>query len=937
MSDKSKKRKRSADVEKDVDDIDTQPTKKSKKSSQVEDEEGGDSQALHNFVPEVSDEDADSEELDEPDEGPVRIKNDDDAMSEQQEEDLAELLNDKSVEEEEPSGEDIMDDDLLEKDYEEKPELDHYDPELLDDTQYVPMSLAERIRAERDLEHRDELEGRNSRNSRLPAALFSDSDMDDDEDTQQKFPRRRVAFEDTQQTALDEEDDEDEEPINLEDKKGPLREWIVLDGPRREIARRYRNFLRTYVDEHGHNVYIERIKTMCATNKESLILSWVQLAEQVPVLAAWVADAPSEMLPILDEVTMLEVKLLFPEYQQIHPEVHVRIADLPVVDSIRDIRQVHLNCLIRVGGVVTRRTGVFPQLKYLKYNCGVCQIVLGPYYQENDTMEIKPTSCPECQSKGPFSLNTEQTVYRNYQKITLQESPGTIPPGRLPRSKDVILLHDLIDNVKPGDEVEITGIYRNSFDRILNSQHGFPVFKTVIEANHVFKKDDILEGFRLTEEDEHVIRKLAKDENIGEKIIQSMAPSIYGHHDIKTAIALSLFGGEAKEINKKHKIRGDINVLIMGDPGTAKSQFLKYIEKTAHRAVYTTGQGASAVGLTAAVRKDAITREWTLEGGALVLADRGVCMIDEFDKMNDKDRTSIHEAMEQQSISISKAGIVTTLQARASVIAAANPIKGRYDSSLSFAQNVDLTEPILSRFDILCVVRDLVDPVLDERLADFVLQSHTRSHPDYIQSENEEAYKSTEGPIPQEILRKYILYAKTRCHPRLTRIDRDKISKLYAELRRESMTNGSIPMTVRHVESIIRMTEAHAKMHLREYCTADDVNMAIRVMLNSFINSQKFSISRSLRNTFRKYITYKRDHIELCHHFLLILVNETVRYHQARDKGQLPATIEIDCEEFESRMREHDITDLKPFYTSSLFASHKFTYDARKRVILKAF
>jgi DNA replication licensing factor MCM2 len=157
-------------------------------------------------------------------------------------------------------------------------------------------------------------------------------------------------------------------------------------------------------------------------------------------------------------------------------------------------------------------------------------------------------------------------------------------------------------------------------------------------------------------------------------------------------------------------------------------------------------------------------------------------------------------------------------------------------------------------------------------------------------------------PIPQEILRKYILYAKTRCHPRLTRIDRDKISKLYAELRRESMTNGSIPMTVRHVESIIRMTEAHAKMHLREYCTADDVNMAIRVMLNSFINSQKFSISRSLRNTFRKYITYKRDHIELCHHFLLILVNETVRYHQARDKGQLPATIEIDCEEFESRV-----------------------------------
>lgn len=268
-------------------------------------------------------------------------------------------------------------------------------------------------------------------------------------------------------------------------------------------------------------------------------------------------------------------------------------------------------------------------------------------------------------------------------------------------------------------------------------KNGFPVFSTVIEANHINKKEDLFAAFRLTEDDERKIRKLSKDPRIAKKIIKSMAPSIYGHDNIKTAIALSLFGGESKNINLKHSIRGDINVLLLGDPGTAKSQFLKYVEKTAHRAVFATGQGASAVGLTASVRKDPVTREWTLEGGALVLADKGVCLIDEFDKMNDADRTSIHEAMEQQSISISKAGIVTTLQARCAVVAAANPTRGRYNPTIPFSQNVDLTEPILSRFDILCVMKDTVDAVKDELLARFVIGSHTRSHPRFDQAEDE--------------------------------------------------------------------------------------------------------------------------------------------------------------------------------------------------------
>lgn len=210
----------------------------------------------------------------------------------------------------------------------------------------------------------------------------------------------------------------------------------------------------------------------------------------------------------------------------------------------------------------------------------------------------------------------------------------------------------------------MTGIYRNNFDASLNTKNGFPVFSTIIEANYISRNSNASLALTLTEADEKAIRALSRDPRITKRIVKSIAPSIYGHEDIKTALALSLFGGVKKDIKNKHRIRGDINVLMLGDPGTAKSQFLKYMEKTAPRAVFTTGQGASAVGLTASVRKDPVTREWTLEGGALVLADKGVCLIDEFDKMNEGDRTSIHEAMEQQTISISKAGIITTLQVR---------------------------------------------------------------------------------------------------------------------------------------------------------------------------------------------------------------------------------------------------------------------------------
>jgi len=837
------------------------------------------------------------------------------------------------LDEEEGEGEELFGDNM-EADYRAIPQLDVYDRSILDDDEdQSELDIEGRRDAEREMRKRDRESGVAAGRGRR--GLLYDED-DDDEADPSTARRRRLA-----ERAAEREYADDEEMIesieNLEDMKGhTVREWVGLAAPRLEIKNRFKQFLKTYCDERGDNVYRMKIKTMCEGNKHSLDVNYQTLANEHQVLAYFLPEAPSEMLKIFDEAAKEVVLSMFKNYERIAPYIHCRISELPLLEELRSLRQLHLNQLIRTCGVVTTSTGILPQLCMVKYDCVKCRFVLGPFYQGQNE-EMKPGSCPQCQSRGPFEINMEQTLYQNYQKIRIQESPSKVAAGRLPRSKDVVLLADLVDSCKPGDEIEVTGIYRNNYDGSLNTANGFPVFATVIEANYIEKQDNKMVVSALTDEDVREIIKLSKDERIGERIMSCIAPSIYGHEDIKRAIALALFGGVAKDPGGKHKLRGDINILMCGDPGTAKSQFLKYIEKTAHRPVFTTGQGASAVGLTAYVQRHPVTKEWTLEAGALVLADRGVCLIDEFDKMNDADRTSIHEAMEQQSISISKAGIVTSLQARCSIIAAANPIGGRYDSTLTFSENVDLTEPILSRFDMLCVVRDLVDPVKDEMLARFVVNSHVKHHPNNEPGENDEDLLSApEQPkfetIPQEMVKKYIIYAKDKVKPNLQNMDQDKVSKMFASLRRESMITGSIPITVRHIESMIRMAEAHARMHLREYVHEDDVNMAIRVMLESFIDTQKFSVMRNMKKTFARYLSFKKDNNELLLFVLKQLVRDQITYHKNRYRTE-PTIIEIGEDDFMDRARQVDVHNLLTFYESDIFTANRFQYDKTQKVI----
>jgi DNA replication licensing factor MCM2 len=905
------------------------------------------------------------------------------------------IMEQQQEHEEEGEGEDLLENAF--QDYQRIEALDTYGREGIDEREYNQMGLEERSAAEREIADR-ETDDLKRRGIGGRSGQFYDGLMEVEEDDDARRQRRgRMGRGADLDDTLDREDEaevegdrvmdeeelfETEEEVNLEAFDVPLREWIAQERTRTEVQRKFRRFLMTFEpsdDEAEANddnakkrkrkniIYEDRIRNMCASNLQSLEVSYMHLMEAAPTLAMWLVDAPRDMFDVLNEVATYHTRRIFPSYGAIQDEIIVRVAGMPIMDSLRALRRTHLDTLIKVNGVVTRRSSVYPQLKLAYYDCVRCKDTMGPYRVDEaslmsssgpdgsakDAAEMhQPSACSGCDSEGPFRMNATRSHYRNYQRVNLQETPGSVPPGRVPRTKEIILTNDLIDAARPGEEVEITGIYSHTYDYSLTQKSGFPVFSTFIFANHLRRKEDASAVANLSEADKAEILELARDPKIGDRIVESIAPSIYGHKHVKTALAMSLFGAVPKNISDKHRIRGDINVLLLGDPGTAKSQMLKYAEKTAPRAVYSTGKGASAVGLTASVHKDPITKEWTLEGGALVLADRGVCLIDEFDKMNEQDRTSIHEAMEQQTISVSKAGIVTSLQARCAVLAAANPIGGRYDSSCTFAENVELTDPILQRFDLLCVLQDTVDPVADERLALFVTGSHMRSVStnEYtrglVELPNLEAGETTGSGyskakiIPQDLLRKYIQYARTNVKPVLrgNTFDQEKIASLYVALRKESAISGGVPIAVRHIESIMRLAEAHAKMHLREYVRDDDMDASIGMMLQSFITAQKFSVRRQLKRSFAKFLSSGEDRAHLLLHILQGMmrneqVYQTIRLRQRNQGLEMLDTLEIPLSEFEGKARERRIYDVSEFCAGEAFQEAGYHLDTGRGVI----
>ncbi|KPM07497.1 DNA replication licensing factor mcm2-like protein [Sarcoptes scabiei] len=854
---------------------------------------------------------------------PNRIDDDDDqAVDPEYEDEVERLLNDATSEVERPSsqnngqmrrnrnrnietddgeesGEELFGDNF-EKDYQPRPELDVYERDQLDDASYSELSIDARREAEAELRERDRAEGRLT--GRMRRGLDIYDDISEVSEPEQPARKRRFNRKTAEMFGETENDETMVESIeNLEDTRGlSVRDWIIQMAPKREIFNRFKEFLINTCDEKKRFIYRDKIKAMVEENRQSFEVEYHVLAAKEQILAYFLPDAPLEMFEIFNAAAKDIVLKIYPAYDRIVKEIFVRISQLPLLEDICSLRQLHLNQLVRTHGVITSSTSILPQLSVVKYDCLKCHYVLGPFVQ-TQLSETRPGSCPECQSSGPFSLNMEETVYQNYQRITIQEAPGQVTAGRIPRSKDVILLGDLCDSCRPGDEVEITGVYSNSYDGSLNIANGFPVFSTVVLGNHVLRKDNWAAVISITDDDISEILKLSKDYRIADRIIASIGPSIYGYKKVKRALAFSLFGGESKNPGEKHRIRGDINVLLCGDPGTAKSQFLKYLSKIAPRAVFTTGQGASAVGLTASVQKSPITKEWTLEAGALVLADRGVCLIDEFDKMSDQDRTSIHEAMEQQTKFVVRSHIrhhpYATDEDREKIKAVT--LQDQID-------NLEQNEENLSTQDQIA-----------ELSSDIEL-------------------------IPQDLLRKYIIYARQRIHPKLAKIDKDKITRLYSELRHESMLTGSIPITARHIESIIRCAEAHARMHLRDAVGETDINIAIQTIIDSFIETQKHSVQKTMMKTFSRYST--RSTTDLLFTLLRQMIQEELlmrrnryRSREQRESDELIEKIEIKEPEFAKRARQLEIYHLKNFYDSRTFSLHNYHYDPKRKLIIQTF
>ncbi|MEM1578188.1 MAG: minichromosome maintenance protein MCM [Archaeoglobaceae archaeon] len=509
-----------------------------------------------------------------------------------------------------------------------------------------------------------------------------------------------------------------------------------------------------------------------------------------------------------------------------------RIYSLPVTRKIliRNLRSAHISKFLAIEGIVRKVTEVRPRVVSAAFLCSECKSIT--YVPQEDSMLRYPFQC-RCGGKK-FLFNPERSISVDSQRAKVQEYPENLRGGEQPQSIDVILEGDLSGVINPGDRIILNGIVRAK-------PRGFQQRKLThmdlyMEANSIEIVQQEYEEFEITEKDKEKILALAKSDDIYERIVKTIAPSIYGHEDIKLAIALQLFGGVPKKLPDGTEIRGDIHILLVGDPGVAKSQLLKYVHRIAPRSVYTTGKGTTSAGLTATAVRDEIDGRWTLEAGALVLADKGIALVDEIDKMRKEDRSALHEALEQQTISVAKAGINAILKARCALLAAANPKYGRFDRYSPIAEQIELSPTLLSRFDLIFVLTDDPETERDKRLAEHILNMHQIGEIlEKFKSPKEEIKASIakiEPAIDPELFRKYIAYAKN-IFPVLSEEAKQRIEEYYVSLRSKAKENSPVPITARQLESIVRLAEASARIRLSETISVEDVERVTRIMETS--------------------------------------------------------------------------------------------------------
>lgn len=597
-----------------------------------------------------------------------------------------------------------------------------------------------------------------------------------------------------------------------------------------------------YRDQLRENALLKRY--FCDININDLISFNEELAHRL-------ASEPAEIIPLFENaLKKCTHRIVFPHEPKIEIPEHQLLLHSNADDvSIRHLDSETISRLVRVPGIVIGASVMSSKATELHIqcrNCGHTQNipVLGGFTgvtlpRQCSRSRVPNDPTPKC-PMDPYFVAHEKSRFVDQQIIKLQEAPDQVPVGELPRHVLISADRYLTNRVVPGSRCTVMGIfsiYQNKASK--NSSTGGAVAIRTPYLRAVGIQSDIDQAAKgnatFSEEEEQEFLEMSRRPDIYDVMTDCIAPSIYGNRDIKRSILCLLLGGSKKILPDGMRLRGDINVLLLGDPGTAKSQLLKFVEKAAPISIYTSGKGSSAAGLTASVQRDQSTREFYLEGGAMVLADGGVVCIDEFDKMRDEDRVAIHEAMEQQTISIAKAGITTILNARTSVLAAANPIFGRYDDMKTPGENIDFQTTILSRFDMIYIVKDEHSREKDETMAKHVLG---------IQMNGRGTEDMTESEIPIDKMRRYITYCKTRCAPRLSPEAAEKLSSHFVSIRRqvhaaeiEANSRSSIPITVRQLEAIVRITESLAKLTLSPIATEVHVDEAIRLFLCSTMDA----------------------------------------------------------------------------------------------------
>lgn len=592
-------------------------------------------------------------------------------------------------------------------------------------------------------------------------------------------------------------------------------------------------FLKTFRVDSEYK-YRDRIANMIASGGTSLVVDYEDLLTGLHEVVSQLEEAPDEVLEAFKEALVNVVRDASPEYAERYRDyLVVRVRGYQDRIPLRNLNASRLGRLVCVNGLVVRTSQIKPMVIEAVFKCpaGHRVFVKAPKGRRLEA----PSSCPSCEELGEgaegqksrkkgrrqqykttdFVLDQLASKFIDYQVVRLQELPEELPPGQLPHHVDVEIIGDLTGRARPGDRVVITGIVRADLGRENpRSRYLTTVFDTKLEANYIEVVGKEPEELEITPEDEEEINRIARDPNAYKKLIASFAPSISGYDEIKEAILLMIVGAPQITLSDGSTIRGNINILLVGDPGTAKSELLKYAARIAPRGLYTTGRGSTAAGLTAAVvkEKDGLMM---LEAGAVVLADKGLAAIDEFDKMRPEDRAVLHEVMEQQTVSIAKGGIVATLNARTSILAAANPILGRYEPSKYLYDNVNLPIPLLTRFDLIFVVKDVPRAERDIQLARHMLKLRSQE-------------PAEKPPIPFDLLKKYLAYAR-RVEPKFTDEAIEPLVKFYGDLRSKAPAEA-IAITPRQLESLARLASARARILLRDQVTREDAEVAIRIM-----------------------------------------------------------------------------------------------------------